>query len=184
MEFEALRAEMASLETSMRTVFGTALTVLAAITGFALAKDEGRLEMLLALPLVLTGLTIPLVDGALAIYRMSDYLRNHVTRRLVDTSEAFPSWEHYQDDFRRDTTLRLAASRASGAVAVLLVFVVPSIAALGVTADEATGELWPLWWAGMLSLAVLAFFGHRLWSASRTSDARGTRRAGPPDEQG
>ncbi len=158
MEFNALRSELLARSQTTNGVIATAVTVLAAIGGFALSKEDGRTEMLLVLPLILSGLAILWVDGSLATRRMGHYMREHLATRLgVSSSKKHPcpTWEHYIEDFRRTQTRRLSVYLATGTTPVLLIFVAPSVASLIITWDEASGPLAPLWYIGLVSILLL-----------------------------
>jgi hypothetical protein len=51
-----LRSEVLAIRQIQTAIYIAALTILAAIAGVALAKKEGRIEMLLVLPFALSGL--------------------------------------------------------------------------------------------------------------------------------
>lgn len=55
-ELSTLRSEVLAIRQIQTAIYTAALTILAAIAGVALAKKEGRIEMLLVLPFVLSGL--------------------------------------------------------------------------------------------------------------------------------
>jgi hypothetical protein len=101
-ELEALRAEFLSRRQVSVQVITAALTVVAAVGGFALAKEDGRLEMLLVLPLVLSGLGVLLVENAQGPRRIARYIRDHLWDRLPAAERASQSaaddnrsWEHF-----------------------------------------------------------------------------------------
>lgn len=51
-----MRSEVLAIRQIQTAIYIAALTILAAIAGVALAKKEGRIEMLLVLPFALSGL--------------------------------------------------------------------------------------------------------------------------------
>jgi hypothetical protein len=157
-ELEALRAELLARSQAQVPLITAALTIVAAVGGFALAKKEGRVEMLLVLPLVLSGLGLLIVEGVQGNRRIAKYIRDHQWGRLPENAgppEA-QSWEHYVAEFRRTNTDRLSAFVFSSVTPIVLIFVVPSIASLAVTFVVGNlGALWALWLAGLAS--ILAF---------------------------
>jgi hypothetical protein len=154
-ELEALRTELLTRFQAEGPIVTAALTVVAAIGGFALAKKDGRLEMLLVLPLVLSGLGMLIVQGVQGNRRIARYIRDYLWKRLPrDDRSKYPSWEHYIGDFRRANT-RLSVFAFSGVIPIVLIFVIPSIASLVVTAAAADLRgLWVLWGAGLASIII------------------------------
>jgi hypothetical protein len=141
-----------------------ALTIVAAVGGFALAKEEGRLEIVLVLPLVLTGLGLLVVEGSLATQRLGSYIREDLMDRLPrDPGAKFPSWEHFAEAYRREAGGALSKPHVLiSAFSALLIFGAPSIAALVLTRREWNSDLAPLWWTGLLSLVAFAALAHSL----------------------
>jgi len=157
-ELEALRTELLARSQAQVPLITAALTIVAAVGGFALAKKEGRIEMLLVLPLVLSGLGLLIVEGVQGNRRIARYIRDHLWDRLPDNGDPpdATSWEHYVAAFRRTNTDRVSAFVLSSVTPIVLIFVVPSIAALAVTLVVGDlGALWVLWGAGLAS--ILAF---------------------------
>ena len=155
-ELEALRTELLARTQSEGTIITAALTIVAAVGGFALAKKDGRIEMLLVLPLVLSGLGIALVQGVQGqsphrgIHPQVSLGTGPTTRDNATDTDDDRSWEHFMHKFRRTNTGFKHYSLASVAP-VSLIFVVPSVASLIVTAQiEDLGALWWLWGTGVL----------------------------------
>lgn len=160
-ELDALRQELLARTQAEGTVITAALTAIAAIGGFALAKKEGRLEMLLVLPVVLSGLGLLLVNAVTANYRIAEYIREDLWPRLPPQPPAseFPSWEHYLVKYRATDPVRRALS---GASSFALIFVAPGVAALGITWHVVDGSLWFLWGTGAASIAALMLLARGL----------------------
>jgi hypothetical protein len=166
-EFEVLRSELLARSQGQSAIVATALTVLAAIGGFALARQEGRVEMLLVLPLVLSGLGLMVVEATHANRRIGHYIREYLWRRLPHNSrDRFPSWEHYIKAYRERHLRKGSVFLALSSIPAVLIYGVPSVASLAVTADEWNSDLWPLWWGGLFSICV---FGLLAWSLRRES---------------
>jgi hypothetical protein len=159
-ELDALRTELLARSQIHSGLVATALTIIAAIGGFALAKRDGRTEMLLVLPLVLSALAILQIEGTLATRRMADYIRDHLWKRLgAGTGHDYPSWEHYLQAFRDTNQRRASVYLATGSLPAALIFVAPSVAALVITSGARRTDLWPLWWLGCMSLVFVAALG-------------------------
>jgi hypothetical protein len=157
-EFTALRSEILAVEQFENTAFAAALTILSAIGGFALTKNGGRLEILLVLPIVLSGLSLLQTQCTVLTEQMGKYIRDHLWERVPsDSSAKYPSWEHFLGRERG------VFAYAWGVVARTLIFVVPSIVALVINDGHWHGKLAALWWGdvavlfltGLLNLAVL-----------------------------
>lgn len=63
-------------------MFAGALTIIAAVGSFALAKKDGRLELLMVLPVVLSGLVLLQAHCVQRISQLGDYIRDHLWPRL------------------------------------------------------------------------------------------------------
>jgi hypothetical protein len=163
-EFNALRGEVLAIRQIQTAVYTAALTILAAIGGFALEKRGSRVEILLVLPFVLSGLGVILVESNVGIENIGAFIRTELPKRLpVGEAE---SWEQFIERKRgKDSKLYRGLSMTSPA----LILVVPSIASFGINGSQATGRLWPLFWAG--AIAVAAFLGLLL----ATGPGRGAR---------
>jgi hypothetical protein len=147
-EFTALRAEIVALEQFDNATLAAALTVIAAVGSFALAKSGGRRELLLVLPIVLSGLGLVRVQWALSMDQIGKYIREHLWARLPGSrDDPYPSWEHFVAGSRR---------RLHGVVASVLILVVPSVVSLVITRGEWNTDLAPLWWGDII---VLVIFG-------------------------
>lgn len=188
-ELEALRAELLARSQSEGTIITAALTIVAAIGGFALAKKDGRIEMLLVLPLVLSGLGIVLVQGVQGNRRIAQYIREHLWARLLPRdhsstdTDANRSWEHFIHDYRR-TNMGLKNYAISGVTPVVLIFVVPSAASLIVTALAADlGALWWLWGTGLVAIVLFGALATDLRRVDRRSKTTSADRAALPREK-
>jgi hypothetical protein len=160
-ELEALRAELRTRAQTEGTTFGAALTAIAAIGAVALGKQGGRMETLLVLPLVLSGLGLLLVQSSQGTKRIAEYIREHLWKRLPQSGQGpNRSWEHYLEEFRRANSRRPSVYLFTGAIPAFLIFIVPSIAALAITHHEATSPLFPLWWTGSAAVAVFALLAY------------------------
>ncbi|MCD6015393.1 MAG: hypothetical protein K0R88_1477 [Solirubrobacterales bacterium] len=102
-EYKALRAETLAHIQAQTTIVSVALTATAAIAGFAFgakAEDEQRLEILLALPLVLSGLGLAYMTRSAGILRVGNYIKEGLwpvlQRAGPDEGDAatppLPSW--------------------------------------------------------------------------------------------
>jgi hypothetical protein len=119
-EFTALRAEILAMQEWESRTFTAALTVIAAVGSFAVAKTDGRLELLLVLPVVLSGLGLLQAQWSQQVRGIGDYLRDCLWPRLPAPADGrAQSWEHY---------FAASYTRIHGAFARILIFVVPSIA--------------------------------------------------------
>jgi hypothetical protein len=180
-ELDALRKELLTRSQAEGTAVSAALTVVAAVGGFALAKKQGRLEMLLVLPLVLSGLGLLLTRGVHGNRLVACYIREHLWPRLgaTETDDAYPSWEHFIDKFRKEHT-RFSVYALLNAIPVALIFVVPSIASLAVTlANGHLGSLWWLWGAGVFSIVAFVVLA---WMSRPTKTPCPPRSASGPSE--
>jgi hypothetical protein len=149
-EFNALRSEVQSIRQIQTAVYTAALTILAAVGGFALAKKEGRLEMLLVLPLVLSGLALILMQCEIGISNIGEYIRDHLSTRLPKTG-APSSWEAfiYGKRSKNPTTYNVIVATAPG-----LILFAPSVASIVLEHDAATNRFAPLFWVGALAIAI------------------------------
>jgi hypothetical protein len=150
-ELSTLRSEVLAIRQIQTAIYTAALTILAAIAGVALAKKEGRIEMLLVLPFVLSGLGILLVETEIGIHNIGDYIRTDLARRLTTTGHAV-TWETFIDSRRRERGYRYALLSA---VSPALILLIPGIASLAVDYKQATAHLWPLFWGGAVAVAAL-----------------------------
>jgi hypothetical protein len=75
--------------------FSVAFTAIAAIGGL-LSKQGRRLEVLLVLPVVLSGLGLLQAQNSRQIDQLASYSRDCLWERLPITgTPRYPSWEHY-----------------------------------------------------------------------------------------
>ena len=147
-EFKALRAEILAVQQFQNAAFAAALTAIAAVGSFALTKSGGRHELLLVLPIVLSGLGLLQAQCARETNQIGNYVRDHLWARLpVHEGDPFRSWEHFVARSHR---------RLHGIVARILIFGVPSVVSLVITDQQWNTRLAPLWWG---DVAVLLIFG-------------------------
>jgi hypothetical protein len=146
-EFVALRAELLQLQQGEVTTYAGAFTAIAAVGGFALAKVDGRVDLLLVLPIVLSGLGLVQAHFASRCYQMGDYIRECLWQRLpaMEGDAMPPSWEHYIRGSRR---------RLHGVIARIVIFAIPSIASLAITDHDWHTKLAPLWWGDILIMGL------------------------------
>ena len=149
-EYQALREEILAVQARIGNHIATALTLLAAVGAFALSKKEGRIEVLLVLPVVLSGLGILVVDGVRSLHRLGSYIRKDLWNRLPHGS-GIASWEHYM--YATRPTRRGTLEMALGVVPILLIFIAPGVASLAIAVDAISTKLAPLWISGALALA-------------------------------
>jgi hypothetical protein len=126
-EFNALREEIKTRQQASHTAISVGLTAAAAIAGVALGGERGdRLEILLVLPIVLVGLGAFYLEHSRASFLIGAYLNNCVWNRMHEGfNPPAESWESYLSGQR--TGLR---GQVLGVLPGLLIFVVPSVAAL------------------------------------------------------
>ncbi len=164
-EFNALRNEVLGIRQIQTAVFTAALTILAAVGSFALAKKNGRIEVLLVLPYVLSGLGVIELQCAVGVANVGKYIREELWSRMpTDRSAKTPSWEHFIDRTRGNTI----AYRLSTLATPALILWVPSVASLAITHRQAVTALWPLWWGGFL--ATVLFPGIAMALARHSND--------------
>lgn len=152
-EFKALRDEMLAIRQIQTAVYTAALTILAAVGSVALAKKGGRVEILLVLPYVLSGLGLVTVQCTTGVSNIGDYVRKDLWPELLKYAErSEPSWEIFAK--RRRPWFVLIPT----GLVPLLILVVPSIASIVITRDQIHTDLWPLWWGAVAAvvLSVLA----------------------------
>ena len=140
-EYKALRAEILAIVQAQTAIVTVALTATAAIAGIAFGSKptEGRLEILLALPLVLSGLGLTYVNHGYGSALIGRYIEDHLWEKLrkaaADPEQGavdgeLTSWErqirHYRGLLPSFTSVRGWLSFLPG----LVIFGVPSLAAL------------------------------------------------------
>lgn len=151
-EYKALRDELLGIRQIQTAVLTAALTILAAVGGVALTKKGGRVEILLVLPFVLSGLGVIIIQCAAGVTLIGDYIRTELwTGITVNASARLPSWEVFLEEVRCDARKRY---RFSVIIAPLLILAAPSWASLGITYRDAVNHLWPLWWGGVLAVGL------------------------------
>jgi quercetin dioxygenase-like cupin family protein len=180
-EYKALRAEIIALEQAQTTTVNVALTATAAIGGIAFGvRDNGdeRLEILLVLPIILAGLGLVYLNNTYGSHRLGHYIRTKLWPVLQNALPAqdsgsigrVPSWEARVDETRTLGQVMRDPVGYLGWLPGLLIFGVPSVAALILNADarpawarpgDAGSQLSAAWTAGLIAL-VLAFL---LWAA-------------------
>jgi hypothetical protein len=161
-EFETLRTEILARAQAQVGIVATALTLVSAVGGFALAKG-GTVQILLILPPVLSGLGSALVESLRGNKRLSGYIRNHLWQRFPSYSDAgSPSWEHHISEHRAAEHNLSSLDALSGTMGPTLILVLPSVSALVLNGKEWDGALWPLWWSGVLSITAFAWIASKL----------------------
>jgi hypothetical protein len=140
-EYKALRAEILAIIQAQTAIVTVALTATAAIAGIAFGTKptEGRLEILLALPLVLSGLGLAYLTHSYGSALLGRYIEDHLWEQLRKATPdqqqgvvngRLSSWEehirHYRGLGRALTSVRGWLSFLPG----LFIFGVPSAAAL------------------------------------------------------
>jgi hypothetical protein len=176
-EYNALRAEILAIQQSQNMAFTAALTIMAAVAGVALAKSGGRSELLMILPIVLSGLGLIQVQSARETAEIGRYMREELWQRL--TGRADGSWEHYVEQLRGKPSGYLA----NAVLARALIFVAPSVASIVITSHQRTTHLAPLWWVGIGCVALFVALGMwLLWGpwAGRRLKAVSEARKRPP----
>ncbi len=93
-EFDALRAEIIAHQQAQTGTVATALTVSGVVAGIALAEKTVRLEMLLVLPLVLSGLGLYYLERSRASLRIGYYIGQKIWGPDV------LSWESWINTYR------------------------------------------------------------------------------------
>jgi hypothetical protein len=181
-EFKVLRAELLAHLQAQTTLVSVALTATAAIAGFAFGAkpdDPQRLEILLALPLVLSGLGLAYMTRSSSIIRIGSYVKKQLwpvlQRAAPDDSHgavaALPSWEHAISPGASWKVLLPPEGWLTWLPGVII-FGAPSVAALFINGDlewwpgEAHGSEHGLEWAwftdfvlAVVSLLVLILSG-------------------------
>jgi hypothetical protein len=147
-EFDALRAEILARQQQQAASIGVGLTAAGTILGFALAKDNPRTEMLLAIPLVLTGLACFYIWNARFTRRIGLYIQDLPRAALSCDRE---TWEERVAGYWAKTALE--------ALGVVIIFIIPSVVSLVVTDHYRKSEqLQELWYAGCVLLGLLLVF--------------------------
>lgn len=169
-EYDALRAEILAVEQFEQRAFAGALTVIAAVGGFALAKKDGRLELLMVLPVVLSGLGLLQAHCVQQIAQLGDYIRDHLWTRLpVDISADCLSWEHFIEVSRRRSRPQYLVG---GLLVRALVFGLPSVASIVITGHQWNTKLAPLWWGDVLVVVVSGPIAFHVLTEVGTSTSR------------
>jgi hypothetical protein len=156
--YKALREEMHQHYQAMGAVLGVALTATAAIGAFGLSHTGNR-DALLILPFVLCGLGLVQVDHGIQVRRLGEYIRTYLWPTNTQESQSGvtppPSYEEWIARMR--TAQGLFPTKATGALGQAVVFVLPSVAALLVTASKAWGSpLLAIVWGGALLVLIAA----------------------------
>jgi hypothetical protein len=166
-EFSALRAEILSCQQAQTGVFVGGMTATAAVGAIAFSKGS-RLQILLVLPFVLSGLGLLYLDYSRRPAAIGKYIRTELwlILELHPACRQLPSWERYLDKKRQQLSRR---DRLLGALPFVLVFLVPSVLALVVGAykliHSSWGEAYWLLWVACLVvvLMLLALLARRRW---------------------
>ena len=148
-EFKGLRAEIVSRQQSQTTVVNVALTITGVVATIAFARQGAspdRVDVLLALPIVLSGLGLTYLNHSHSAMAIGGYIRKCLWRQLAgaapdkETSSdiTVPSWEHYVSKERGYSNL-VTRRGALSFIPGLLVFGIPSIAALVINAHHIPG---------------------------------------------
>jgi hypothetical protein len=169
-EYDALRAEILNVEQFEQRGFAGALTIVAAVGSFALAKKDGRLELLMVLPVVLSGLGLLQAHCVQQISQLGDYIREHLWTRLpVDPSAECLSWEHLIEAGRRRSR---PGYLVGGLLARVLIFGLPSVASIVITGHQWNTNLAALWWGDVLVVVVSGILALRVLIEVGASAAR------------
>lgn len=176
LEVAAVREELRNRLQGESTIFTAALTAIAAIGGFALS-DDGRLEMLLVLPLILSGLGLLIVQGTQGNQNMATYIRDRWD--AIRPGGGFESWEHHIQARREEHGRRIDFA-VTALAPILLIFVLPAVAASIIGADSANADLEPLVLAGRISIVVFVGFGLLMaWRTTRPAAGSSSARQRP-----
>lgn len=173
-EFESLREETAAHQRTKNQFLTLAITATGAIGSFALGRDGNR-EVLLVLPLVLSGLTIIYLRHHVDIELIGQYIRGHLWPFIAKDVEAaaadfpgndpgpLPSWDEWIQD-RRIEMRRESVYGAMGVLPPLLIFGAPGLGALVISFAQVRHQaaLTFVWGLDILVLAVS--LGITLWS--------------------
>ena len=200
-EFKALRAEIVARQQSQTTIVNVALTVTAAIASVAFAVGStgasDRLDILLALPIVLCGLGLTYLTHSHASHLIGAYIREDLWPELRGAApgehvgstptDELPSWEESVAEWRR---LDRASTRPGGYLSWLpgvFIFGVPSITALIINWSEAPkwvpwgaegGQLRAAWLLG--AIAVVGEIALMITVAVSASHSAEAKPASPP----
>ena len=188
-EFKALRAEILGHQQAQTTILSVALTAIAAIGGIAFAAkaaDDQRLEILLALPLVLSGLGLAHLTHSYGQARIGKYIETQLWPALQSAlpedgslTKPTPSWEKQGKPPRG---LRVAVTSTGGWLTFLpgiMIFGAPSLAALIINSTYALHRehgagLQQAWWIDLVVTAasvVLLLLAGRARTPEVTSPA-------------
>jgi hypothetical protein len=149
-EYKSLRAEILAHSQAQTTIVSVALTATAAIAGFAFgakADEAQRLQILLALPLVLSGLGLSYLTHSYGSSLIGRYIKERLWPVLQSANPDAgagntswpPSWEHQLRHSGR-TALIPPGGWLSWLPGVII-FGAPSVAALAINDEYAW---WPL----------------------------------------
>ena len=131
-EYNALRAEIVAHQNAQTTLVGATLAAVGVVLGLVLTEKQTRLELLLVVPLVASGLGLLYANHSRASLQIGKYIAD----RLWPTSRC--SWEHELRLHRSSFSVLRVLEFMGGAA----VFVLPSLGALiavlltGVVGDD------------------------------------------------
>jgi hypothetical protein len=146
-EFKSLRNEILAKQQHQAASIGVALTAVGTLVTLAVAKNNARTELLLALPLVLTGLGAFYIGNSRGQRRMGRYLRTGT----ADLPARPNSWEAHLLSYRGRSALEI--------LGFVIIFIAPSVIALAVTEDfREDAALDDLWYGGAALLVLLGLF--------------------------
>ena len=175
-EYNSLRAEIAAHQATRSRYLGLALTATGAVGTFALGKDGNR-EILLVLPLVLSGLAIVYLKHTIDIENLGRYLREELWPVIRDAIPHYPAkpttdtpepsaksllaWDDWIQQHRAALG-RLTPYGSLGLLPPLLIFSTPSLGGLLLAIPPARAGGWWLAWAlDIITLVIAAFL--TLW---------------------
>ena len=148
LEYNALRAEILAHQSAQTTLIGATLAAVGVVLGLVLTDKTTRVELLLVVPLIASGLGLIYANHS----RASLLIGNYIADRLWPTGSG--SWEHYLRGYRGSWTPLRLLEFTGGAT----VFVAPSVGALlvvllnGVWNDDTLFRV-TFWWG--VTLMVL-----------------------------
>jgi hypothetical protein len=145
-EYDSLRAEILAHTQAQTTLVSVALTATAAIAGFAFgakADEAQRLQILLALPLVLSGLGLAYLTHSYGTATIGRYIKERLWPTLKDAvpddgqglTTALPSWEK---QLSRGGKALLSPGGFLSWLPGLITFGAPSVAALAINSGHAS----------------------------------------------
>ncbi|HEX5713505.1 MAG TPA: hypothetical protein VFX85_09355 [Solirubrobacterales bacterium] len=146
-EFNALRAEIISHITAQTAVVTLGVTALGILVGLV-AKEGADDHLLLVVPPVSMFVILLLTAENYRIWRIGDYIRNHLWPFLQAQAGPVPSWEAEVIRYRSSRGIFFKAAAIDSPAIIL--FIVASVASLAWIRDPGDG----LWWAGCAMTAT------------------------------